>query len=494
MKDWYEKEGQQKLKDWYEEEGQKKMKELYEAHRDEILRKQKERYAVDGKEKKREWYIQNRQNRLEYATEYYKDNKIKKILKQHFHSYDSGMEYLCVSCTRLHSRGNVSKHKIDVNKAKDEKLILNSKSRNIDDNFYICGTCKPALTKGLPRMNFIKTGDFDKIGSLPNQLPDLNILESYLLKITIPFIRVSHVPRSPNLKLLGGSVCIEADINHTVRRLQINPETIIPVSFKRKLAFSGYYLEQVINKENVFLWLKFLKKNNPFYEGVEVEEINQQIDKMSSKLLKELVKFDEFRILKQNLDAKKIVEQTQITQDIDPVPCDSDDEVEIPEDILTEAIHEKEIPIHDTFLYHVNEISTDTNTVTNKIAEYITKAEAGKQNTGEDHDVADQEHFLFKDDEEENLVEELESTDFFQDFEETDRLSTTKDVKPKTKEDHTNIFVNKLTRKKKKKKSTADEKEKTTVVAPGENQKFSNSIKYQEEKCFPTLFPKGSIQ
>ena len=49
----------------------------------------------------------------------------------------------------------------------------------------------------------------------------------------------------------------------------------------------------MINKENVFLWLKFLKKNNPFYEGVEVEEINQQIDKMSSKLLQELVKFDE---------------------------------------------------------------------------------------------------------------------------------------------------------------------------------------------------------
>ena len=155
------------------------------------------------------------------------------------------MEYFCVSCTRLHSRNNVSKHKIGVNTAKDEKLILTSKTRNMDNNFYICSNCKPALIKGLPRMNFIKTGDFDQIGSLPNHLPDLNILESYLLKITIPFIRVSHVPRSPNLKLVGGSVCIEADINHTVRRLQINPETIIPVSFKRKLSFSGYYLEQV---------------------------------------------------------------------------------------------------------------------------------------------------------------------------------------------------------------------------------------------------------
>ena len=248
----------------------------------------------------------------------------------------------------------------------------------------------------------------------------------------------------------------------------------------------------MINKENVFLWIRFLKKNNPFYEGVEIEEINNEIDKMSSKLLQELVKFDEFRILKQNLDEKKLVEQTQITQDIELLSCDSDDEVEVPGDILTEAIHEKEIPIHDTFLYHINEISTDTNTVTNKIAEYINETE--KQNTGEDYDLADQEHFLFKDEEEENLLEELETTDFFQEFEETGKDSITKDVKPKAEEGQSNMFVNKLTRKKKKKKSTADEKEKATVVAPGENQKFSNSVKYQEEKCFPTLFPKGSIK
>ena len=72
------------------------MREWYNANRKEVLSKRKEYYAEDGKEKKKEWYIQNRQNRLEYATQYYKDNKIKKILRQHFHSYDSGMEYFCV--------------------------------------------------------------------------------------------------------------------------------------------------------------------------------------------------------------------------------------------------------------------------------------------------------------------------------------------------------------------------------------------------------------
>ena len=114
---------------------------------------------------------------------------------------------------------------------------------------------------------------------------------------------------------------------------------------------------------------------------------------MSSKLLQELVKFDEFRILKQNLDDRKIVEQTQITEDIEVLSNDTDDEVETPANIVTEALQEKEIPIHDTFLYHINEMCTDTNSVTNKIAEYINENE--KQKAGEQDDVAEHEHFLF---------------------------------------------------------------------------------------------------
>ena len=256
-KEWYDEEGgKEKRKEWYYEEGGKDSKKEYNKkmyHEEGGREKMKKIYDEEGgKEKKKEWYIKNRENRLQYATQYFKkQDKIKKILTQHFHSYDSGMEYLCVSCTRLHSKGNVSRHRPEVNVAIDEKLILTSKTKNIDENFYLCSNCRPALIKGLPRLNFSKTADMDKIGSLPNHLPDLNILESYLLKINIPFIRVSHVPRSPNLKLVGGSVCIEADINHTISRLQINPETIIPVSFKRKLSYTGYYLEQVIKKNQI---------------------------------------------------------------------------------------------------------------------------------------------------------------------------------------------------------------------------------------------------
>ena len=172
---------QKKMQEYRENEEELKEKAKKQYHefggKETKLEKAKKDYHEHGgKQKKQELYIQNRQKRLEYATTYYRrQDKIKKILSQHFNSYDSGMEYLCVSCTRLHSRGNVSKHRMGVNTTKDEKLILTSRTRNMDDNFYICSNCKPALQKSFPRLNFIKTGDFDKIGSIPNHLPDLNI-------------------------------------------------------------------------------------------------------------------------------------------------------------------------------------------------------------------------------------------------------------------------------------------------------------------------------
>ena len=326
----------------------------------------------------------------------------------------------------------------------------------------------------------------DKIGSIPHNLPDLNLLESYLIKITIPFIRVAHMPRSPNLKLIGGSVCIEADINHSIGRLQINPENIIPVSFKRKLSFTGHYLEQVINKEKVFKWLEYLKQNNPFYENILLDKLHRDIDIMSSKLLQEVVEYDEFRIMKNSLDDRKKIEEKIITEDLETLSSDSEDENDIPENCLTESITEKEPPVHDTVLYNISEIVTDSNGVTNKIAEYINEKEKKTaQKEPDDSDDASYDNFLFKADDTEDFIENLEETDFFDDF-----ISQNSPEKKKSKtEENRPEFNNKLKRKQRKPKESL--KEKATVVAPGENQKF-DSIKYQEEKCFPTLFPKGT--
>jgi hypothetical protein len=249
------------------------------------------------------------------------------------------MDVCCVSCLRLHSRQNVTKYKNGKNEENDAKLLLTEKTLNFG-HYYLCRTCRPGLIKGFPKLNWKKTGDINKIGSIPRQLPDLNLMERYLLKLTIPFIRVAHIPRTPNLKLVGGTINIQADIKHSIDRLQINSENIIPVSFKRKLKYKGHYIEQVINKEKLFKWIAFLKENNPFYKNIlEETEVEKQIDVMSSELKEQLVAYDEYRVLKEQLNEQKEKEEKIITEDIFlDLTDDENDEENLGEDTKTEEL------------------------------------------------------------------------------------------------------------------------------------------------------------
>ena len=138
----------------------------------------------------------------------------------------------------------------------------------------------------------------------------------------------------------------------------------------------------------------------------------------------------------------------------------------------------------------MNELSLEEKTITNGIAKYID----GKEKTNykqldnvKDEFLPDYENFLFKSDSEEEdsvCCDEANLTS------EPNKSSENAENVIKEKNNKNGIFKlfeNKLSKKRKSRK-----KEKATVVAPGENQKFDNTFKFQEEKCFPTLFPKGT--
>ena len=476
---------------------------------------------------------EHRNKKIASANQYYKDkNKIDHIIQKNNKSHDSGMDYLCLSCLRLHNRSNVSKFKRNKNAEIDSKILLIEKSRNWDQNEYICKTCRPALYKRLPKLNFQRLEDIDNIGSIPNRLPELNLMEKYLLKLTIPFIRVSHVPRSPNLKLVGSSICIEADIEHSIERLKINSENIIPVSFKRKLAYRGHYLEQVVNKQKIFDWLAFLMKNNALYRNIRFNQtdIIDEIDIMSNDLLDELVTYDDHRLMKEQLEEKREDKANETEEDImkeEDMSDSEDDEENSSVDALTEELDQREVPVHDTFLYHVNELNLEENTVTNSIAKYIYAKEKSNSKLMadlKDEFYPDHENFLFKETtgEEEDYESNEEATqskpkvcsknekkeeDDWSNEEAT--ITTDAEMKQSSKKGEEvnkgkldiDAFFKQYDKKprqkwknvkkeKNKENETNKEREKTTVVAPGENKKIASV--FEEEKCFPTLFHRGT--
>ena len=99
----------------------------------------------------------------------------------------------------------------------------------------------------------------------------LNRLEAYLLKCVIPFIRIAHCPRGPYLKVKGDLILISSDIDHSLAKVLPVNQSLIPVCFKRKLAYSGSYIEEYIEKEKIKMYFDFFKKNNHLYKDINLD-------------------------------------------------------------------------------------------------------------------------------------------------------------------------------------------------------------------------------
>ena len=116
--------------------------------------------------------------------------------------------------------------------------------RNRSGNFFICKSCKSDIDNDkMPKkshkqsfkfanfpqnlINNLKQTCKTPISSLSKHFKErndlaerkavkMNKLESFLLKLVIPFIRLAHCPRGPYLKVKGDLILISADVSHSL--------------------------------------------------------------------------------------------------------------------------------------------------------------------------------------------------------------------------------------------------------------------------------------
>ena len=88
----------------------------------------------------------------------------------------------------------------------------------------------------------------ENVESYERRALQLNKLEAFLLKLVIPFIRIAHCPRGSYFKVKGDLILISADIQNSLERILPLEQSLIPVSFKRKLEYGGSYIEEFIDK------------------------------------------------------------------------------------------------------------------------------------------------------------------------------------------------------------------------------------------------------
>ena len=90
----------------------------------------------------------------------------------------------------------------------------------------------------------------------------LNKLESHLLKLCIPFIRVAHCPRGRYFKVKGDLILISSDIEQSLNKILPIQQSLIPVCFKRKLSYTGAYIEEYIETAKIKMYYSWFKRNS----------------------------------------------------------------------------------------------------------------------------------------------------------------------------------------------------------------------------------------
>ena len=249
---------------------------------------------------------------------------------------DCFLNYICVSDCMLRPKYAVSEVKLDglrptFTDEQLEKLILEPYTRSCDGKFYICLTCKKTIKRnGCPRLNE-KHLDMS-VAPLPPHLrtPEmhLNKCEAYLLKLSIPFIRVAHLPRSADFKVIGPVIVVEGRVEETMDNLLPRPQKLIPVALKRKMEYSGSYVSEIVDTEKLQAYYEHFKRVNHLFKETEMND-----ERLNSFFLENLESIEE------QDDRKVLQEQKNEREDL---KCN---EKGVPYEVKEEVVEEN-LPVH----------------------------------------------------------------------------------------------------------------------------------------------------
>merc|ERR1712180_547023 len=169
-----------------------------------------------------------------------------------------------------------------------ELLTLHNETLSIDGKYYVCKYCKTIIKKKkIPPCNE-KNKKF-MIDNLPEQFlteeMSLSKLESHLLKLIIPFIRIAHIPGYGQYNVKGPMITVEADVTNTLNeKILPRQQELIPVALKRKLSYKGTVMEEMVSKNKVQAYFDYFKKYNLLFvdESFDMQRIDNWIEELKS--------------------------------------------------------------------------------------------------------------------------------------------------------------------------------------------------------------------
>ena len=113
-----------------------------------------------------------------------------------------------------------------------------------------------------------------ELSPLPFELTDLNDLETRLIQLRIPFMKMVALPSGKQRKICGPAVNVPSNIDSISAVLPrlLGQSELIPLKFKRKLVYRSHYMYGYVRPEKVINALKWLKCNNELYSDISMND------------------------------------------------------------------------------------------------------------------------------------------------------------------------------------------------------------------------------
>lgn len=198
------------------------------------------------------------------------------------------MNYVCTVCHRRLFRKSVkdfSVQKYDM-RNEDVQITLSERFRykNKDGCEHICQTCHGKLLKG--KMPSQAVANQLELPDIPEEFEGLTRLEVRCISKRIPFMSLQALRKGGQGKINGPCINVPATLEPiTTQVLPRIPEDahVILLKLKRMIVYKTDYLYDHINPQRVMSVLRWLKKNNPYYRDISVDE--DWPDKISGHVL-----------------------------------------------------------------------------------------------------------------------------------------------------------------------------------------------------------------
>ena len=190
-------------------------------------------------------------------------------VKQFLSSITEGLYYVCTCRNRMLYRKTVRKFQCSTYPRDIFTGIM-----SFDNVEYICDTCHlKAKKEQIPCQAVCNKLDIDE---MPSELEALRKLESVLVAQRLVFQNIVVMPKGQQKKIRGAICNVPVNCDTVCQSLPQPSELsgVILLKLKRKLEYSGHQYCEAVTPEFAKNALKVLKRNNKFYENVEIDMHN----------------------------------------------------------------------------------------------------------------------------------------------------------------------------------------------------------------------------